>query len=57
MLDPDRADRIAELMAEIATLGREQQRAQHMGDYYSSNRLQEQIAQLDERVKKVRQGE
>lgn len=54
---PDRVDRIAELMAQIAALGREQQRAQHLGDYDTSNRRQEQIARLDERIEKIRRGE
>jgi hypothetical protein len=54
MLDPDRVDQIAELKARIAALGREQQRAQASWDLDKSNRLMEQIGELDRRVEELR---
>ena len=54
MLDPDRADWIAEIKRSIADLDRYRQQA---GCYDAANRLKDQIGELDRRVKELERAD
>jgi transcription elongation GreA/GreB family factor len=56
MLDPDRADWIAEIKRSIADLDRYRQRAEASGYYDAANRLKDQIGELDRRVKELQRA-
>ena len=53
MLDPDRADWIAEIKRSIADLDRYRQQAEASGYYDAASRLKDQIGALDRRVKEL----